>query len=168
LSHRRFIAALVLLASCGNEESRHDRTPDASLPIVAASDTGSKDNCPVTGLWTQCILFKRIERMGLTFHAESLTAAREPRLAIAGRRLPIAHGDIMFFIYADTGSRSRDEASLDTTAFIPPSRETGVRDRTLIGNQNLLVIMKVFNGTNRERLANAIMAGPPQPVRQSP
>jgi hypothetical protein len=168
LSRRTLIAALLIIGACRNPESRDRRAPNVSLPIMAAPDTGTKDNCPVTGLWTQCILLKRIERMGLTFHAESLAGASEPRLSIEGRRLPIAHGDITFFIYADTGSRSRDEGRLDTTTFIPPSRETGIRDRTLIANQNLLVIMKVFNGTNRERLANAIMAGPPQPIRQSP
>jgi hypothetical protein len=163
---RPLVAATMLLAACGDQAARRTQAIDTTLPIVAARDTGTNDDCPVTGLWSQCLLLKRIERMGLTFHVESLSQTTEPHLSIAGRRMPIAHGDISYFIYADTGSRVRDAAKLDSSAFISPSRETGIRDRTLIANENLLVIMRVFNGANRERLANAIMGGPPQPVRQ--
>jgi hypothetical protein len=159
---------MLVAVACTKGDSGATHRADSALRIVAASDTGTKDNCPVTGLWSQCLLFKRLERMGLTFHPESLTDAREPRLSIIGRRLPIAHGDMTFFIYADTGSRARDQANLDSTAFISPARETSVRDRTLMPSQNMLVILRVYNGTNRERLANAVMAGPPQPPRSTP
>src|SRR5437764_12080307 len=98
---RSLVAAAFVLVACSRPDSAAAHRADSSEPIVAATDTGSNDNCPVTGLWSQCLLFKRLERMGLTFHPESLTEAREPRLSIAGRRLPIARGDITFFIYAD-------------------------------------------------------------------
>jgi hypothetical protein len=162
---RSAVAVLLAAVACGDSTKTAARA-DSALPIVAAADTGWKDNCPVTGLWAQCTLLYRLERGGLTVRADSMTEAREPRLSIAGRRLPIARGEIAFFVYADTGSRSRDQARLDTAAFIPPSRLTGIDSRTLIGNQNLLVIMKVPNETYRERLANAIMAGPPQPAKR--
>src|SRR3954463_4038067 len=72
LSRKGLVAMLVAVA-CTKGDSGATHRADSALPIVAASDTGTKDNCPVTGLWSQCLLFKRLERMGLTFHPESLT-----------------------------------------------------------------------------------------------
>jgi hypothetical protein len=167
-SRSRAAAALVLLAACTDAGKSVARATDSALPIVAAADTGTKANCPVTGLWAQCLLLKRLEQSGFAVRTDSLREVREPSLSIPGRRLPIGYGEIAYFIYADTGSRARDQAKLDTTAFISAARETGVRDRTLIANLNLLVIMKVLNGANRERIANAIMAGQPQPAKGTP
>jgi hypothetical protein len=168
MSRSVVVAALMLPAACGDSGTRAGRGTDTAPPIVAAADTGSKDDCPVTGRWAQCMLLYRLERAGFSVRADSLTEVREPPLTITGKRLPIGRGEIVFFVYADSGSRSRDQAKLDRNAFIPPTRETSIRDRTLVANQNLLVIMTVMNETYRERLANNIMAGPPQPAKHSP
>lgn len=165
MTRSAFAAALLLLAC--DASPKRGAPADTGQPIVAATDTGSKDDCPVTGLWAQCTLLYRLERSGFTVRPESLTDVREPRLAIVGRRLPIGHGEIAYFIYADTASRARDEARLDAAAFISPARETGPHDRTLLASQNLLVLMRVLNGAYRERIANAVLGGPPQPHKPS-
>ena len=96
-------------------------------------------------------------------HADSLTEIHDAPLSIAGKRLPIAGGEIEIFLYADSGSRVRDAAKLDPKQFIGPSQEPSIlRQRTIVTNENLLVLMNVANETNRERIANNLMAGPPQ------
>ena len=61
----------------------------------------------------------------------------------------------------------RDAAKLDPKSFIPPSREpTILRERTLVTNANLLALMNVVSEAHRERIANGLMAGAPQPRRR--
>lgn len=161
-------AALCLAAACADKASVKPAV-DSALPIVAAPSPGSAKDCPDTGLWARCSVLKRLERSGLTIHADSLKEIREPALSIAGQRLPIAGGEIEIFVYADSGSRSRDAAKLDPKAFIPPSRDQSTRrERTLVTNSNLLVLMNVVSEANRERIANGLMAGPPLPPKTQP
>jgi len=166
MSPRLAVPAMLLAAACAEKAS--PRLPsDSGLPIVAAASTGSPTDCPATGLWAQCSVLKSLDRAGLAIHAESLAVISDPPLSIAGKRMPIANGEIEIFLYADSGSRLRDAAKLDSKAFIPPSRQPSIlRERTVVTNENLLVLMKVANETNRERIANALMAGPPQPPRK--
>jgi hypothetical protein len=157
----------ILLAIACSEKSNAGRAADSALPIIGAADTGSARDCPATGQWLQCSVLKRLERAGLSVHADSLTEIRDAPLSIAGKRLPIAGGEIEIFLYADSGSRVRDAAKLDPRQFIPPSREPSIlRQRTIVTNENLLVLMNVANETNRERIATNLLAGPPQPPRQ--
>lgn len=138
-------------------------------PIVAAASTGTATDCPATGLWAQCSVLKRLEQAAFAVHADSLTTISEPPLSIPGKRLPIANGEIEIFVYADSMSRLRDAAKLDSTAFIPPSRQRTVRrERTVVTNANLLVLMNVASEAYRERIANYLMAGPPQPPKNPP
>jgi hypothetical protein len=43
-----------------------------------------------------------------------------------------------------------------------------MRKRTLIPANNMLVLMDIMNTRNRERIANALMAGAPQPPSNKP
>jgi hypothetical protein len=157
------LVALALVVGCA-EKAAVKPTSDSALPIVASSSPGTEKDCPDTGLWARCSVLKRLERSGLTVHADSLKEIREPALTIVGERLPIAGGEIELFVYADSGSRARDAAKLDPKAFISPDRQpTILGERTLIANENLLVLMKIFSEANRERIANALLAGPPLP-----
>ena len=157
---------MVLGAACA-EKSRVKSAADSGLPIVAAASTGSATDCLATGLWAECSVLKRLEEAALAVHADSLTVVTDSPLSIAGKRLPIANGEIEIFVYADSGSRLRDAAKLDTTAFIPPSRQRTVRrERTVVANANLLVLMDVASEAYRERIANYLMAGPPQAPRR--
>jgi hypothetical protein len=164
-----FRAGAVLLAVACAEKGSARAGADSALPVVAAAATGSATDCPATGLWAQCSVLKRLEQAGLAIHADSLTEIRDAPLSIGGKKLPIANGEIEIFLYADSGSRLRDAAKLDTKAFIGPSRQPSIlRERTVVTNENLLVLMNVVSETNRERIANNLMAGPPQPPRHQP
>jgi len=159
------VIAVALAIACGGDASRPPLI-DTSGPVTAAPATGSTTDCLTDGLWKECSLLYRLERSGFAIHRDSMDAVHEPRLKVAGKRLLIGRGTVDFFVYADTMSRARDQARLDSTLFIPPSREpTILKRRTLISNYNLLVLMDVAGAAYRDRIADAIMAGPPQPPR---
>lgn len=163
------VLATLIAVACSDAAKKPGGETANSPPILAATSTGSKTDCLTTGLWAECSVLMRLERAGLVVRAESLAEVREPALTIAGKRLPIARGEVAMFIYADTSSRSRDQRKLDPTLFMTPDAQPSlVKRRTLIANQNLLVLMDVVNETNRERIANALMAGPPQPPKHAP
>jgi hypothetical protein len=161
--------AVVALVVTGCSEGAPPPQVEDTLPVIAASATGSKSDCLTDGLWKECSALMRLERSGFAVRSESLTVVREDRLLIAGKRLPIARGEIRFFIYADSGSRARDQKHLDSTQFISANANpTIIHKRTLLANANILVLMDVASEANRERIANAFLAGAPQPPRPLP
>jgi hypothetical protein len=165
---RLSLVLLVLLAACG----RGDQKPaiDSAQPVIAAPVPAPGDtSCPANGLWARCSVFKSLERAGLNTHADSARPVTEAPLSIPAVEIPIARGDIRIFLYADSASRKRDAARLDRTQFIRPVQEPGFkRERTIIESANLLVLMNVLHSLNRERIANALLAGPPQPPSRRP
>jgi hypothetical protein len=165
----RVIAAALAIGSgvaCGGHDS-HRPAADTTGPIVAAPSTGSQTDCLTDGLWKECSLLYRLERSGFGIHHDSLAEVHEPGLRVSGKRLLIGRGTVDFFVYADTLSRAREQAKLDPTLFIPPSAQSSIlKQRTLIANYNLLVLMDVAGDAYRDRIANAIMAGPPQPPKE--
>ena len=71
---------------------------------------------------------------------------------------------LAFYLYPDTMSRHRAAATLDTAKFIAQSRPVSMKaETTLIQNDNLLVLLFSRNEHQRERVADAITAGAPQP-----
>ena len=165
---RLSLGLLVLLVGCG-DGSRKSAAAD-TMPIVAATPPAPGDTaCPATGQWARCSVLKSIERAGLNSHADSAKDVTEPPLSIGGVELPIGHGEIRVFLYADSGSRKRDRAKLDPKQFVLPHQQPGfARERTIVESANLLVLMNVLNSLSRERIANALMAGPPQPPSKRP
>lgn len=165
---RLSLALLVLVGGCGTGDKVG--VADTSQPILAAPVAVQGDTaCPPTGLWARCSVFKGIERAGLNAHRDLAKDVTEEPLLVPGIQIPIARGDIRIFLYADSQSRKRDQAKLDRTLFVLPHQEPGFqRQRTIVQSANLLVLMNVFTSRNRERIANALMAGPPQPPSNRP
>jgi hypothetical protein len=160
---------LALLSACSSGERSDRGVTDTAGPIVAAATPAAGDTtCPATGYWARCSIIKSIERAGLNAHAGSLKEITEPPLAIGGFELPLSRGTARFFVYADSASRKRDQAKLDTSLFVSPARNPSMRKRTLVHVANLIVLMDVMNTRNRERIANAMMAGAPQPPSKTP
>ena len=160
---------LALLAACSSSEKNAARAADSALPIVGAPAPAPGDtSCPATGLWARCSVIKSIERAGLNSHADSAKDVTEKPLSVPGFELPVSRGTLRVFLYADSGSRRRDQARLDTALFVSPAKDANMRRRTLIGSANLLALMDVMNSQNRERIANALMAGAPQPPSKKP
>jgi hypothetical protein len=161
---RLSLVLLALLVACSSGDKR-EAAADANQPILAAPAPAPGDTtCPPTGLWARCSIFKSLERAGINPHADQAKVVNEAPLSVPAIEIPIARGDIRIFLYADSLSRKRDAAKLDRTLFIRPVQEPGFkRERTLVESANLLVLMNVLNSLSRERIANALMAGAPQP-----
>lgn len=76
----------------------------------------------------------------------------------------IGSAGVAAYFFADTLARHTAAAALDTSKFIAPARAVGMRaEATAIQNDNALVILFSRNEHQRERVADAITAGPPQP-----
>jgi len=160
---------LALLAACSSGEKNPANTADAALPIVGAPTPAPGDtSCHATGLWARCSVIKSIERAGLNSHADAVKDVSEKPLSVPGFELSVSRGTVRVFLYGDSISRRRDQARLDTALFVSPARDANMRRRTLVGSGNLLALMNVMNSLNRERIANALMAGAPQPPSKKP
>jgi hypothetical protein len=67
------------------------------------------------------------------------------------------------YLYPDSVARIADAKKLDRTQLVPPgAAQTIKRERTLIENANLIGLLTSLNDHQRERVADALMAGPPQ------
>jgi hypothetical protein len=155
---------LALLAACTSEKKSVLVGADSGAPIAAAPVPAPGDtSCRATGYWARCSIIKSIERAGLNSHSSSLKEVSEAPLSIGGFELPLSRGTVRFFVYADSQSRKRDQAKLDTSLFVSLNKDPSMRKRTLVAAANLLVLMDVMNSKNRERIAYAMMAGAPQP-----
>jgi len=153
---------LALLAACSPEKKNVAPDVDTTKPIAAAP-TPSDTSCPPTGYWARCSIIRSIERAGLNSHADSAKDVTEAPLSITGFQLTLPRGTVRFFVYADSNSRKRDQLKLDTSRFVSPQKDPSMRKRTLVSVANLLVLMDIMNTRNRERIANAMIAGAPQP-----
>jgi hypothetical protein len=68
------------------------------------------------------------------------------------------------YLYADSAARARAARGLDSTKFIPASKDLTMRgETTAIQNDNLLALLFSKNDLQRERVSDAFMAGAPQP-----
>jgi len=166
----RLIPLSTLLVACGGGKGQ-PQTSDASAsgrsagatPLAGAAAPG-KAPCPATGLWTDCAVFDRLDHAGLAPRRDSAAGAiRDPSLALSGTRLLLGNAQLDVFIYADASARERDEGRLDRSKFIEASAEPTLRgEATLIRNANLLAILRSRNDHQRERVSDALTAGPPQ------
>jgi len=85
-------------------------------------------------------------------------------LSQPGILLHVGNAELELFIYPSEAARAADEKKLDSTQFISPAQEPTIRrERTLIRSVNLLGLLKSLNGHQRERVSDALTAGPPQP-----
>lgn len=88
----------------------------------------------------------------------------ESTLTARGERLHVGTSDLDLFIYADEAARQRDEARLDRTKYVAYDAPLGMQPLpTLIRSANLLAVLHSRNDHLRERVADALTAGPPQP-----
>jgi hypothetical protein len=110
-------------------------------------------------------VFDRLDHAGLAPRRDSAAGRiHEPQLGPSGTRLLLGGAQLDVFIYPDAPARERDEARLDRSKFIEATDEPTLRgEATLIRNANLLAILHSRNDHQRERVSDALTAGPPQP-----
>ncbi len=175
------LAAAVVVAACSGSEKgggggaaksdapaagqRRDST--AAKPVAA---TPGDSVCPASGLWVQCGVLYRLERAGLAPHLDSTGKVEEKSIGGGGgaTSFVVKIGTLArleVFLYSDSASRIADESRLDRKQFVGATQEQTIkRERTLIENANLVGLLTSINSHQRERVSDALTAGPPQPA----
>lgn len=173
-SRIRFLSALcagLTLVACGVQkgkpaaDSRSVATsPGPSSPAAVTASSG-KVPCASTGQWSDCAVFQALDRAGLAPRRDSSqNAVTLAPLTRSGTRLLLGNAELDYFVYPDAHARERDESLLDKTKFIEATDEPTLRgEPTLIRDVNLLAVLRSRNDHQRERVSDALSAGPPQP-----
>lgn len=160
---QRGVVALMLVAGCGKAKSPPaDSAVAASTaaPTVAAAGP----TCARTGHWTECQVRIRLEQSGLAPQKAEKSVGDLPKIEGTPITLAIGNAGIALYLYPDTMARHKAGASLDTLHFITQSQTVGIRgEATVIQNDNLLALLFSKNDHQRERVSDAITAGPSQP-----
>ena len=166
-ARRGCIAALLAAGSCRRGDSS---TPDTTVvaggvraPVVIG--IGGKPECPGTGHWTPCAVRKRLDAAGVA--PQTATELPDlPKLGVAPALFTVGKSGLAVYLFADSATRARAAAALDTLHFIPASKELTMRgETTAIQNDNLLALLFSRMEQQRERVSDALMAGPPQPEK---
>ena len=157
------VVAAALLGACGR-----DRTPAADTASVAAATSAGPQaaagTCQRTGHWGDCQLRARLNESGLAPRSTADKVGDLPTLPVKPTTLMLGNAGLAYYLFPDTLSRRRAAATLDTAKFIPQTRPVSMKsETTLIENDNVLVLLFSKNEHQRERVADAVMAGAPQP-----
>jgi hypothetical protein len=152
----------------GSSRSPGDTTPrsragggNVSAPS-AASAASPKPACPATGAWQICNVIERLDRAGLAPRRET-GEVREAPLSTPGVAIMLGRSELRVFVYADRAARERDQAKLDVSKYITANQPVSMQaEPTLIMSENLLAILRSRSDHQRERVSDALTAGPPQ------
>jgi hypothetical protein len=171
------VAALLAATACGRERAGgHEAgvgdssaatsgTAAGAMGAARGSSGGPAGDCPRTGHWSACQVRRRLEQAGLAPQpTDTLKDLHLPAVGAAPAVYTVGTAPLAIYLFADSSSRNRAARGLDTTRFIPQSRELSIRgEATAIQNDNLLAILFSRRDQQRERVADALSAGPPQP-----
>ena len=162
---RRLVILLTIVGACGRGENQKTRDSGVVPPVpVASTQPGAKPSCPANGQWSECAVFDRLDHAGLAPRRDSASGpATLAPLSQQGTKYLLGNSELDVFVYRDAQSRERDESRLDRTKFIEATDEPTLRgEPTIIRNVNLLAILRSRNDHQRERVSDALSAGPPQ------
>jgi hypothetical protein len=153
--------ALVTLAAAACGKGAPPRSESAA-PAAPASGAAGTPDCPRTGHWSSCQVKKRLQQSGVAPRESTLAAL--PALGPTPIGYAVGTSAVAVYLFPDTAARSRAARTLDTTKFVAPSHELTMRhEATAIQNDNLLALLFTQREQQRERVADALTAGPPQP-----
>jgi hypothetical protein len=163
----RALALLALSFGCARDRAPVADSVTAAGEAERAGATGvaTKPACPGTGHWSPCAVLKRLEAAGV---APRKTDALSdlPELGATPTLYMVGRSGLAVYLFADSAARARAARSLDTTRYISATRELSMRgETTAIQNDNLLALLYSRSEQQRERVSDALMAGPPQPER---
>jgi hypothetical protein len=107
----------------------------------------------------------RLEQAGLAPQPnDTLKDLHLPTVGPTPTIYTVGTSPLAVYLFADSTARNRAGRGLDTARFIPQSRELSMRgEATAIQNDNLLAILFSRRDQQRERVSDALSAGPPQP-----
>ena len=166
VSARRIVGlamSVALCAACGRAKTSSKDSAAGHAPVAAAA-AGGGPLCQRTGHWSECTVRIRLDQSGLAPQTGDDQVGNLPTLAPKPTTLAIRNATIVYYLYPDAGARKAAAASLDTARFIAQTRPISMKNETtLIENDNVLLLLFSKNEHQRERVADAITAGPPQP-----
>lgn len=158
------VVVTVALLACGRDKAALPPDSAAVGPAagtLAAATTGA---CPRTGHWGDCQIRARLAQSGLAPRGTSEKMGDLPALTVTPVTMMLGNSGVAVYFFPDTMSRHRAAATLDTAKFIAQTRPVSMKaETTLIQNDNVLVLLFSKNEHQRERVADAITAGAPQP-----
>jgi hypothetical protein len=146
-----------------NADTGSGRVVAESAATRSASQPQARPQCPATGQWADCSVFERLDRAGLAPRRDS-SGASEPPLTPKGLLYKVGTSELEVYLYENQAARERDEAQLEKGKYVEyPAPLTAKREATLIRSANLIGILHTLRSQQRERVSDAITAGPPQP-----
>ena len=158
---RALLLSLGIMACAGGKDRA--AVPDTTPASAATASAPGDSACPATGRWATCSVVKRLERAGLAPLPRPDTI-RELALSVPGSAFTLGNAELRVFLYPDRAAQERDAAKLDRSRFVSASAPITLRgEMTLIRSENLLAILISRSDTQRERVADALEAGPPGP-----
>jgi hypothetical protein len=138
------------------------RAVSSAVGATGAAQARAQPLCPATGSWHLCSVVARLDRAGLAPRQQS-GQILEPPLSSTGVAVLLGKSELRIFLYADRAARERDQAKLDTAKYVTASRPLSMQvEPTLIVSENLLAILRSRSDHQRERVSDALTAGPPQ------
>ena len=163
------LAALVALSGAcrGGDhapagDSSHVQTAPQAPSAAAVASGAARPACERTGHWIPCQVRQRLERSGLA--PRDTNAKDQPALGPTPAVFRVGKGSLAVYLFADSVARARAATKLDTVTFVGSERPlTMLSKATVIQNDNLLALLYSKNEQQRERVSDALMAGPPQP-----
>jgi len=112
-------------------------------------------------------VFDRLDRAGLAPRRDTVVVTEAP-LTLTGPQMLVGNGQLELYFYPDSRSREKEQRLLDKAKYVSfDAPLTMVSQPTLIYSANLIAILHSRNDHLRERVADAITAGPPQPPTPS-
>ncbi|MEO5818714.1 MAG: hypothetical protein ABIT20_25825 [Gemmatimonadaceae bacterium] len=158
------VVTVAVLAACGRSKAPVLDSAMTASASRAGAPQGTSGTCQRTGHWGDCQLRARLGQSGLAPRSTSEKVGDLPTLPVKPTTLMLGNAGVAFYVFPDTLSRRKAAASLDTAKFIAQTRPVSLKaETTLIENDNLLVLLFSKNEHQRERVADAVTAGPPQP-----
>jgi hypothetical protein len=165
-------AALAVLAAAVRSCKRGERAIDANgsdtskvAAAPSAAAVAGPADCPGTGAWALCSVMQRLDRAGLAPRLDSAPADEAP-LAQRGSLIHVGASDLEIYLFRDPDARHTAEKMLDGAKYVAYDAPLTIKQEpTLIRSANLIAILHSRNDHQRERVADALTAGPPQPNR---
>ncbi len=163
---RGMVLGVLVVAACSSSKEASNTSGGTSAAAPAASVSTAPERCPATGWRAECSVIYRLERAGVAPRVDATAKPDEQKLT--GTPLVVKIGQsaqLELFFYPDSAARVADGAKLDRSELVDAVRpQTMKRERTLIESANVIGLLTSINAHQRERVSDAIVAGPPQPA----
>jgi hypothetical protein len=180
LNSMRTFPALVMLAAaalsaCSRKASDGaDSAPSTTTvstvagepaPKPGTASTTTSSACPRTGLWALCSVERRLAQSGFVVNRVTGPAPRRAGFSVAPAAYKLGRSRLEVFIYPSESALAADVAKIDTVAATPRGAPNPwpFFSPTFVRSGNLAAVFLTENGTQAERLTNALAAGAPQP-----